>query len=95
MMSSTAFYWNSLSFSATLSGFATFYAKPTKRMAFLESAGCSWLPRNASILWNFTLSVVSAVANNALLQTFERILEDETIVKEDMLNAAKGFIRTL
>ncbi len=65
-------------FFASLSGFATFFSKSTKRTSFLESAGCSRLPRNAPTRWNFTSRIVSTVANNydGLLQTFDNITSD-------------------
>ncbi len=68
-------------FFASLSGFATFFSKSTKRTSFLESAGCSRLPRNAPTRWNFTSRIVSTVANNydGLLQTFDNIIADTTI----------------
>ncbi|ROL48605.1 Zinc finger MYM-type protein 1 [Anabarilius grahami] len=83
-------------FFASLSGFATFFSKSTKRTYFLESAGCSRLPRNAPTRWNFTSRIVSTVANNydGLLQTFENIIADTTM-DDDTLDCAKGFVRKL
>ncbi|XP_048029629.1 zinc finger MYM-type protein 1 [Megalobrama amblycephala] len=83
-------------FFASLSGFATFFSKSTKRTSFLESAGCSRLPRNAPTRWNFTSRIVSTVANNydGLLQTFENIIADTTM-DDDTLDCAKGFVRKL
>ena len=83
-------------FFASLSGFATFFSKSTKRTSFLESAGCSSLPRNASTRWNFTSRTVSTVANNydSLLQTFDNIIADATM-DDDTLDCAKGFVRKL
>uniref|UniRef100_A0A9J7XFA7 DUF4371 domain-containing protein n=1 Tax=Cyprinus carpio carpio TaxID=630221 RepID=A0A9J7XFA7_CYPCA len=83
-------------FFASLSGFATFFSKSTKRTSFLESAGCSRLPRNAPTRWNFTSWIVSTVANNydGLLQTFENIIADTTM-DDDTLDCAKGFVRKL
>uniref|UniRef100_A0A3B4ULN7 TTF-type domain-containing protein n=1 Tax=Seriola dumerili TaxID=41447 RepID=A0A3B4ULN7_SERDU len=83
-------------FFASLSGFATFFSKSTKRMSFLESAGCSRLPRNAPTQWNFSSRIVSTMANNydALLQTFEKIIADKTM-DDDTLDCAKGFLMKL
>uniref|UniRef100_A0A8C5DNQ5 Zinc finger MYM-type protein 1 n=1 Tax=Gouania willdenowi TaxID=441366 RepID=A0A8C5DNQ5_GOUWI len=83
-------------FFASLSGFATFFSKSTKRSSFLESAGCSRLPRNVPTRWNFTSRIVSTVANNydALLQTFENIIADKTM-DDDTLDCAKGFLMKL
>ncbi|KAK9977154.1 hypothetical protein ABG768_018975 [Culter alburnus] len=83
-------------FFASLSGFGTFFSKSTKRTSFLESAGCSRLPRNAPTRWNFTSRIVSTVANNydGLLQTFENIIADTTM-DDDTLDCAKGFVRKL
>ncbi len=83
-------------FFASLSGFATFFSKSTKRTSFLESAGCSRLPRNAPTRWNFTSRIVSTVANNydGLLQTFDNIIADTTM-DDDTLDCAKGFVRKL
>ncbi len=83
-------------FFASLSGFAAFFSKSTKRTSFLESAGCSRLPRNAPTRWNFTSRIVSTVANNydGLLQTFDNIIADTTM-DDDTLDCAKGFVRKL
>uniref|UniRef100_A0A8C5AGU6 HAT C-terminal dimerisation domain-containing protein n=1 Tax=Gadus morhua TaxID=8049 RepID=A0A8C5AGU6_GADMO len=83
-------------FLASLSGFATFFSKSTKRANFLESAGCSRLPRNAPTRWNFTSRIVNTVANNydGLLQTFDNIIADKTM-DDDTLDCAKGFVRKL
>ncbi len=83
-------------FFASLSGFATFFSKSTKRTSFLQSAGCSRLPRNAPTRWNFTSRIVSTVANNydGLLQTFDNIIADTTM-DDDTLDCAKGFVRKL
>ncbi|KAK9976792.1 hypothetical protein ABG768_021993 [Culter alburnus] len=83
-------------FFASLSGFATFFSKSTKRTSFLESARCSRLPRNAPTRWNFTSRIVSTVANNydGILQTFENIIADTTM-DDDTLDCAKGFVRKL
>ncbi len=69
------------------------FLKSTKRTSFLESAGCSRLPRNAPTRWNFTSRIVSTVANNydGLLQTFDNIIADTTM-DDDMLDCAKGFV---
>ncbi len=89
-------------FFASLSGFATFFSKSTKRTSFLESAGCSRLPRNAPTRWNFTSRIVSTVANNydGLLQTFDNIIADTTMdttinTTINTLDCAKGFVRKL
>ena len=83
-------------FFASLSGFATFFSKSTKRTNFLESAGCSRLPRNAPTRWNFTSRIVNTVANNydGLLQTFDNIIADKTM-DDDTLDCAKGFVMKL
>ncbi|KAL6483674.1 hypothetical protein MHYP_G00085460 [Metynnis hypsauchen] len=83
-------------FFASLSGFARFFSKSTNRMSFLESAGCSRLPRNAPTRWNFTSWIVSTVANNydALLQTFEMIIADKSM-DDDTLDCAKGLLMKL
>uniref|UniRef100_A0A3Q2YVJ5 HAT C-terminal dimerisation domain-containing protein n=1 Tax=Hippocampus comes TaxID=109280 RepID=A0A3Q2YVJ5_HIPCM len=67
-----------------------------RKMSFLESAGCSRLPRNAPTRWNFTSQIVSTVANNydALLQTFEMIIADRSM-DDDTLDCAKGFLMKL
>uniref|UniRef100_A0A8C5G6F7 TTF-type domain-containing protein n=1 Tax=Gouania willdenowi TaxID=441366 RepID=A0A8C5G6F7_GOUWI len=61
-------------FFASLSGFAT------KRSSFLESAGCSRLPRNAPTRWNFTSQI--------------NIIADKTM-DDDTLDCAKGFLMKL
>ncbi|CAM4610480.1 unnamed protein product [Leuciscus chuanchicus] len=63
---------------------------------YVDSAGCSRLPRNAPTRWNFTSRIVSTVANNydGLLQTFENIIADTTM-DDDTLDCAKGFVRKL
>ena len=75
-------------FFASLSGFATFFSKSTKKTSFMESR----LPRNAPTRWNFTPRIVRNVANNydGLLQTFDNIIADTTM-DDDTLDCAKGF----
>ncbi len=83
-------------FFASLSGFATFFSKSTKRTYFSGVCRLLKVPRNAPTRWNFTSRIVSTVANNydGLLQTFDNIIADTTM-DDDTLDCAKGFVRKL
>lgn len=75
--------------SATLSGFASFFSKTTKKMSFFESAECSKLPRNAPTRWNFTSHIVSTAVDNYDAIVADKSMEDETV------DCAKGYIMTM